>query len=62
MQSFHAFDVIYCEMCDFKAKSENQVKEHKAEKHNGIKYTCNECDYESEVLDELRNHQNGKKH
>ena len=62
MESFHAQDVIQCGMCDFRTKSKVHATKHKAEKHNGIKYTCNECDYESEVLDELRNHQNGNKH
>ena len=62
MKSFHGNQIIKCSKCDFRSKSERQAEEHNQTKHNGVKYTCNQCDYESEILKELKGHQNEKKH
>ena len=61
MKSFHGNQIIKCSKCDFRSKSERQAEEHIQTKHNGVKYTCNQCDYESEILKELKGHQDEKK-
>ena len=62
MKSFHGNQIIKCSKCDFRSKSERQAEEHNQTKHNGVKYTCNQCDYESEILKELKGHQNENGH
>ena len=58
VESFHSNDIIKCDMCEFKTKDQDQAEKHKYAKHNGVKYTCNQCDYASQILKELKGHQN----
>ena len=59
-KSFH--QIIKCNMCDFRSKDQPQAEKHNQEKHNGVKYTCNQCDYESQIFKDLDEHQNENKH
>lgn len=48
--------MIKCDMCDFSSVFASKVKNHKEQKHLGIKYPCKHCDFQSTSKIGLKQH------
>ena len=44
----------------FAASQSSVLKMHKASKHYGVRFPCNECDYSATLLSSLRRHKESK--
>jgi len=45
-----------CEICDFAASTKDNLRQHKACKHDDTKYPCDLCDHEAATPARLRKH------
>ena len=61
-KAFHSDEIVHCEKCGIRSKNGVEAEKHKQANHIGIKYTCNQCDFESEILKEIDTHHQNEKH
>ena len=43
-------------MCDHAATTTGSLKQHKASKHEGVRYQCDACDYAAASVGNLKSH------
>ena len=44
-KAFHSDEIVHCEKCGIRSKNGIEAEKHRQANHNGIKYTCNQCDF-----------------
>ena len=47
---------LYCNLCDFKAKRKQHLKQHMDTEHKGVIRKCDHCEYETKHWDHLNRH------
>ena len=48
------------EICDYQATQEQNLKQHKEIKHEGVRYLCDKCDYKGITESHLKVHKESK--
>ena len=53
--------LLWCDQCDYnKAKHQTGLTYHKQSKHEGVRYVCNQCEYEATKQGNLTIHKQNK--
>ena len=50
-------DMFYCETCGKVFKHKGDMKRHQESRHKGIRYSCNQCEYQATKQQHLKTHQ-----
>ena len=51
---------LFCDKCDYKTKTNYQLKVHRESKHEGIRYNCELCDYSAKKKEQVKLHNEAK--
>jgi len=51
---------LFCDQCEYKAKTKYLLRVHKESKHEGIRYKCELCDYSAKKKEQVKLHNEAK--
>ena len=50
------YATLFCDRCDYSCRRKDQIRLHKATKHEGYRFKCTECDKEYQLQQTLKDH------
>ena len=50
------YATIFCDKCDYSCRRKEQIKIHKATKHEGFRFKCTKCELEYQTIRSLKEH------